>query len=98
MERVHATRVLSLLVLALAGGCGDGQPVNYIIDFSTPVVDMAVAPPRDGDAPPDLAPAKVPVSVAVRVRNPNGRNIYVGAFPEVPTGMLDTSKMLELGN
>lgn len=38
------------------------------------------------------------ILVAAFVRNPDGRNIYVGAVPDVPTGELDYSRYLEFGN
>lgn len=45
--------------------------------------------------PAETSPA---VLVGVFVRNPDGRNIYVGAVPEVPTGELDWSDFLEFGD
>ncbi|HTV20607.1 MAG TPA: hypothetical protein VMG12_18115 [Polyangiaceae bacterium] len=52
------------------------------------------------DQPPDTGqPATSPaVLVGVIAESPEGRNIYVGAEPEVPTGALDTSRYIEFGN
>lgn len=38
------------------------------------------------------------ILVGVFVRNPDGRNVYVGAVPEVPSGELDYSRFLEFGD
>lgn len=63
-------------------GAGDGDG-----DGDT---SMAGAPSGDGD---DSA-----ILVAVFVRTPEGRNVYVGAEPKVPTGELDYSDYLEFGD
>lgn len=46
----------------------------------------------------DSAGTQPAVLVGVIVDNPDGRNIYVGAVPDVPEGELDYSDFLELGN
>jgi hypothetical protein len=46
----------------------------------------------------DSAGTQPAILVGVIVDNPDGRNIYVGAVPDVPEGELDYSGYLELGN
>lgn len=52
-----------------------------------PVQERAAEEPSSEDASAIL--------LAVRVRNPEGRNIYVGAVPELPEGQLDYSEFIE---
>jgi hypothetical protein len=49
--------------------------------------------PRD-----DTAGTQPAILVGVIIDDPDGRNIYVGAVPELPEGELDYSGYLELGN
>jgi hypothetical protein len=77
----------SLTACALLAACSGGDA-------------RVVLPGASGDAagaaqPGEEGPA---VLVAAFVRNPDGRNIYVGAEPDVPTGELDYSRYLEFGN
>jgi hypothetical protein len=51
------------------------------------------AEPRD-----DTAGTQPAILVGVIIDDPDGRNIYVGAVPELPEGELDYSGYLELGN
>lgn len=53
-----------------------------------------VGPAEDPDAGAD-GPA---ILVAAFVRNPDGRNVYLGAVSELPSGDLDYSGFLELGD
>jgi hypothetical protein len=62
-----------------AGGGDEGQGADASVD-------------ADAGKPASDNPA---ILVAVFVRNPEGRNIYVGAVPKVPTGKLDYSQFLE---
>jgi hypothetical protein len=50
------------------------------------------------DPSSDTAGTQPAVLVGVIVDNPDGRNIYVGAVPDVPDGELDYSSYLEFGN
>jgi hypothetical protein len=51
------------------------------------------AEPKD-----DTAGTQPAILVGVIIDDPDGRNIYVGAVPELPEGELDYSGYLELGN
>ncbi|MCA9558971.1 MAG: DUF4374 domain-containing protein, partial [Myxococcales bacterium] len=80
------------LALSVQTGCDDDDSDGTTMD----------AAGGGGDAGPvdDAGPGKAEevIGFAIRVRNPEGRNIYLGAFPEVPEGELDRSKMIELAN
>jgi hypothetical protein len=80
-----ATRALTTCALLAACSGDDAR-----------VVPREGAGDAAGAAPTgELGPA---ILVATFVRNPDGRNIYVGAVPDVPTGELDISRFLEFGN
>ena len=38
------------------------------------------------------------VGIAIRVKNPDGKNIYLGVYDSLPTGTLEVSKMVEFGD
>ena len=38
------------------------------------------------------------VGIAIRVKNPDGKNIYLGVYDSVPTGTLDVATMVEFGD
>lgn len=53
-----------------------------------------------GDEASPSGPAQRPagaILIAERFNTPDGRAAYMGAFPELPTGTIDVSRMVELG-
>lgn len=82
----------ALLALAPLVGCDDGD--ESAADAAAP--DLAAL---DGGTPDSGAPDdEEVVAVSIRVRNPEGRNIYLGAYRGVPEGELDRSRMIELAD
>ncbi len=58
----------------------------------------ACAPTSTGSEDAGVEPSGSAIMIAVFVRNPDGRNVYVGAVPELPSGELDYSSFLEFGD
>lgn len=67
-----------------------------VLAFCSPTL-TACAPTGPGENP-DGEPSGSAIMIGVFVRNPDGRNVYVGAVPELPSGELDYSSFLEFGD
>lgn len=81
-----------LSLMAVACDDGDASPRSPEGDGGTASIDAGALPPASGDAG---AAKNGAILVAAFVRNPDGRNVYVGAVPEIPSGALDYKKFRE---
>lgn len=60
---------------------------------------LVIAACGDGDSGEQRTEGTTPaVGLAIMLSNPEGRQVYVGAFPSIPTGTVTTAGMAEFGN
>jgi uncharacterized protein DUF4374 len=85
---------VALGVAFCAAGCGDDGAATAPADTSGGVSSLTEECDADCRAAAALTPA---VMVAVNVQMTDDSVLYVGAYPALPEGELDTSQMLEVG-